>query len=451
MNDRRIMASTSNAPLVNGRLIADRYQLLGLLGSGGMAEVWRARDEQLERDVAIKLLHAESGQLGEVSAAIDEARMAARLVHPNIVRVYDVGTDGGVDFVVMELVSGALLSQSPGRTGSLDGIVEIVAQLADALEHAHCAGVIHCDVKPQNVMLTDDGIPKLLDFGIAQRFSVAAQRNRAAEFLGSVPYVAPEQVRGEPIDGRADVYALGVVLFELLTGETPFKVDDPDESLRERLTSSPPSPRSLNAEIPSALESVVLQALATRASDRFQTAGAFRDALRNFRSLPALTEAPTQRYAIPVDESATTVRRSEPAERGRAPLPLLALALAGLLIAALVGLASAGAWPNRNASDTAPVESATESQTPAEPTVSLAAPEPTATPRPVPAVEPAAPIVPPPAPPRNDPPAGVSNPGPPPQPKQAQVQEDKKTEKEKEPPGQEKKAGDQAKEKRGRD
>ena len=275
------MASTTNAPLVNGRLIADRYRLLGLLGSGGMAEVWRARDEQLERDVAIKLLHAESGQLGAVSAAIDEARMAARLVHPNIVRVYDVGTDGGVDFVVMELVSGALLSQSRGRTGSTDRIVDVVAQLADALEHAHGAGVIHCDVKPQNVMLTDEGVPKLLDFGIAQRFSVAAQGNRAAEFLGSVPYVAPEQVRGDPIDGRADVYALGVVLFELLTSETPFNDDDPDESLRKRLTSSPPSPRSLNPHVPVALESVTLTALAMHASDRFQTAGAFRDALRN--------------------------------------------------------------------------------------------------------------------------------------------------------------------------
>jgi eukaryotic-like serine/threonine-protein kinase len=409
----------------SGQLVGGRYRLLEAIGSGGMAEVWRAHDEHLDRDVALKLLTGEpSGTRAE-----NEARMAAKLVHPNIVQVYDVGTHENLDFVVMELVHGTPLSRlrDEGRLGSREKIVEIAAQLAGALEHAHRAGIVHCDVKPQNVIITDEGVAKLLDFGIAQRSAISAQRPDG-EFYGSLPYVAPEQVRGEPLDGRADVYALGALLYELLTGHAPFKTESPEESLRLRLDSPPLSPHLVNPDVPATLERAVLRALATDPTDRFQSAGEFREALRASLPSAGASEAVTRRY--PTGAVGRAAVSEMPRRRHRAT-PLAGLIAAGVVALALLGVLSAGS----------------SHETPTSTAPALAEPPATAMPtsEPPPAIEPpptpvptrgAAPAIQPPS----APPAAPANAGPPAEPKPAPAQQVKQDEKES--PGQAKKAGD---------
>jgi serine/threonine protein kinase len=381
-------------------VIGGRYRLIQPIGAGGMAEVWRAHDEHLDRDVAIKLLRHEPNGSQDPLTAANEARLAARLIHPNIVRVYDLGSESELDFVVMELVSGAPLNERHG-SWSPSHYVELVAQIADALDHAHQSGVVHCDVKPQNIIVTDDGVPKLLDFGIARR-PRTAQETSDGEFIGSLPYVAPEQARGEALDARTDVYALGAVLYELLTGSRPFSGVTAEESLRQRMTAPPPSPRALTPEISASLEAVVLKALATSPTDRYQTAGELRDALRASLSGMAMAEAVTQPYAVAAGAETSIVESPivRSADRSRVRKPLLAAALAGLLLLALASLIS-----SRSATgpaSTAPAEAASD---PAPPT---AEPSPTQT---APIV--AAPTHRPDSPAEETPPARVSNPGPP--------------------------------------
>jgi serine/threonine protein kinase len=324
------MLSSAHAPAEPGQHLENRYRLLEPIGSGGMADVWRAHDEQLDRDVAVKIVHGELSTDSERSAAEAEARSAARLVHPNIVRVYDVGRNGDFDFVVMELVQGSPLAELPALP--TEQIIEIAAQIAAALEHAHNQGIVHCDVKPQNIIVTDDGDAKLLDFGIAQP-STAVTRHSSGEFLGSLPYVAPEQVRGEPVDGRTDVYALGAVLYEALTGRVPFTSLSAEDSLRHRLSSPPPPPRALSPAIPEAVDAIVMTALAPRADERFQSAGEFCEALRE--AMPVASNAATQPYPVaPVSPPVASPRR-------RVMLAvLLAVGIVGVGIASLLSAAS---------------------------------------------------------------------------------------------------------------
>jgi serine/threonine protein kinase len=276
----RMVGPSSDGPRPGDRL-ADRYELREEIGRGGMGSVFRAHDGLLGRDVAIKVLARAQAADGDFQrASVQEARAAARLVHPGIVTVYDVGAHAGWNFLVMELVEGQsleeLLRQGPLAPAPA---VEIATQVADALEYAHRQGVLHCDVKPHNIMVIPGDFAKLVDFGIAHAASVTGAIS-PAEIYGSVPYLAPEQVRGERPDARADVYALGAVLYEMLTGRPPFVGQNVTALLAQRLTADPPSPRSLNGAIPPELERVVMEALARERSDRFPTAERLAGALR---------------------------------------------------------------------------------------------------------------------------------------------------------------------------
>lgn len=269
------------ATLGVGSRLAGRYRLLEPIGSGGMGHIFRALDERLDREVAVKLLQPEAdGYLGTEATAA-EARVAARLSHPNLAQVFDVGAEQGVEYIVMELVRGQSLRELLRVRLRLrpSEVVRIGAQLADALAHVHSLGIVHCDVKPRNVMLTQDGIVKLLDFGIAQGSGVS-RTLPAGEVRGSAAYLSPEQARADEPDGRSDIYALGAVLYELLAGRPPFVGPDLHSVIVQRLNVNPPRPTLFEPAIPAALERVVLRALARDPARRYQRAEDLRDALR---------------------------------------------------------------------------------------------------------------------------------------------------------------------------
>ena len=333
----------SDAPRVGDRL-ADRYELQSEIGRGGMGRVFRAHDEVLGRDVAIKVLsHTGVGDADFQRITAQEARAAARVAHPGVVTIFDTGVHNDRSFLVMELAPGESLRQMLHERHRLPAAeaAQIASQVADALEHAHRQGVFHCDVKPHNIIIPPaGGLPKLVDFGIARAASVTGAIT-TEEITGSVPYLAPEQVRGERIDGRTDVYALGVVLFEMLTGRTPFKGDNVAAVLAQRLTSDPPAPRSLNPAIPRELERVLLRALERDPSRRYHTAAAFRDALRSLS-----LEAPAPGQTRTLEMSRPPVRLPRPPRRPNVTgwvrsQPPTRLAVGGLLlgtVAVVLGL-----------------------------------------------------------------------------------------------------------------
>lgn len=265
-----------------GDLLADRYDLLEEIERGGMGRVLRAHDRLLGRDVAVKILtHAGSADEDFRRACLREARAAAGLVHAGIATIFDTGVHDGQSFLVMELVPGRTLRALLLRRGRLppDEAVAIAARVAEALDYAHRRGVLHCDVKPHNIIVTPAGAPKLVDFGLARAANVTRAFD-TGEVYGSAPYLAPEQVRGGSIDARADVYALGVVLYEMLTGRPPFRGENVAAVLAQRLTVDPSPPRSLNPAISPVVERAVLTALAREPARRYPSAAAFAAALR---------------------------------------------------------------------------------------------------------------------------------------------------------------------------
>ncbi len=268
-----------------GDLLANRYELTVEIGRGGMGRVFCAHDRVLGRDVAVKVLTvAGAGDDDFRRACAREARAAARLVHHGIVTVFDVGTHDGQSFLVMELAPGSSLRELLDDRGTLpiDRAVDVAERIADALAYAHRNGVLHRDVKPHNIIVAPDGGAKLVDFGIAQAANTTGTI-KSDELYGSIPYLAPEQVRGEAGDARADVYALGVVLYEMLVGRPPFEGGTPGAVLARRLTVDPPPPRSIDPSIPPELERVVLSADRRESADRDPDADTFRDALRGLR------------------------------------------------------------------------------------------------------------------------------------------------------------------------
>jgi serine/threonine-protein kinase len=260
-------------------VVGGRYRLDRLIASGGMAQVWEATDEVLARRVAVKLLHPHlSADASFVERFRREAVAAARLSHPSIVSIYDTCGDEECEAIVMELVRGATLRQLLDERKWLepDQAVAIVAEVADALETAHRGGVVHRDVKPANILLSNDGRVLVADFGIAKAGSDLTTTNTT---LGTAKYLAPEQVEGRTVDGRADVYALGVVLYETLCGRPPFAADTEAATALARLHQEPMRPRNVRAGVPKPLEDVVLKAMARHPDDRYRSASAFRAAL----------------------------------------------------------------------------------------------------------------------------------------------------------------------------
>jgi hypothetical protein len=273
-----------------GRLIGGRYRLIAPLGEGGMATLWRAVDEQLDREVAVKILREQFGSDAGFAARFkQEARSAGSLSHPNIVPVYDYGTDGadGIQFIVMQLIEGEDLATILRERTTLDtdDAVRVAIGVASALEVAHRRGIVHRDVKPGNILITDDGDVKVTDFGIARAVSEASMTVTGTT-LGSVHYFSPEQARGDEVTGASDVYALGIVLYEMLTGRRPFEGDSAAGVALKRLTEDPKPPTD-HRPVPAGLSAIVMRALEREPARRFPDAGSFAEALRVWQRDPA--------------------------------------------------------------------------------------------------------------------------------------------------------------------
>ena len=257
---------------LEGRLLAERYRLGERIDEGGAGEVWQARDERLGRDVAIKILGPSADDAFRERFA-DEARRAAAVLHPNVVTVFDEGRDGDEAFMVMELVRGRTLRDVIADRGPLrpHEAARFVAQIAAALDAAHEAGVIHCDVKPANVIVDQLGRAKLTDFGIAR----AARGPREHELIGTARYIAPERIEGRAPTERSDVYSLGLVAYELMAGRPPYADMETEDLLRLRLDGRAPSLRTARVGISETLDAVVAKALARDPQARYASAGAF--------------------------------------------------------------------------------------------------------------------------------------------------------------------------------
>jgi len=272
------------------RVLAGRYRLKRLIAQGGMAEVWEAVDDILGRPVAVKILHAHLAEDESFRERFRrEAIAAARLAHPSVVATFDTGTDAGITFIVMELVDAPTLRQVLNEGGPMapGRVVHIGAQVADALQYAHKSGVVHRDVKPANILVCPDGRVKVADFGIAkavedsepERPNPSEALTGTGSIVGTAQYLSPEQVDGRPVDGRADVYALGVVLYEMLCGRPPFTGDTDMAVALKHITTNALAPRQVRAGIPRALEEVVLRAMAKAPEARYQSAAELQTAL----------------------------------------------------------------------------------------------------------------------------------------------------------------------------
>ncbi|MET0259740.1 MAG: protein kinase, partial [Gaiellaceae bacterium] len=248
-----------------GELIADRYELEELVGTGGMSSVYRANDRLLERDVALKVLHDRFTVDGDyVERFRREARAVAQLSHPNIVTVIDRGEQDGRQFIVFEYVDGENLKTLIEREGPLPEreAIELALQIARALGFAHERGLVHRDVKPQNVLLNGDAGAKVTDFGIARSLDVQGGLTQTGTVMGTSDYIAPEQARGRQVDAQSDVYSLGAVLYELLTGEVPFPGDNFVAVAMRHINEPPPSVRERRPELSPRLDAAVRRAMA---------------------------------------------------------------------------------------------------------------------------------------------------------------------------------------------
>jgi serine/threonine-protein kinase len=291
------------------RLLGGRYQVGELLGYGGMAEVHRGRDLRLGRDVAIKMLRADLARDATFQMRFRrEAQNAASLNHPAIVAVYDTGEETGptgetLPFIVMEFVNGRTLKEVLGAEGRLQPrrALEICADMCAALEFSHRHGIIHRDVKPGNVMLTQTGQVKVMDFGIARALaSGATTMTQTSAVIGTAQYLSPEQARGEAVDARSDVYAAGCVLFELLCAHPPFVGDSPVSVAYQHVREAPPTPSDINPDVNPAVDAIVLKALSKNPLNRYQSAGEMRaDLLRAAAGRPVLATP-----VMPVEETA---------------------------------------------------------------------------------------------------------------------------------------------------
>jgi beta-lactam-binding protein with PASTA domain/tRNA A-37 threonylcarbamoyl transferase component Bud32 len=258
-------------------VLSDRYQVEARIGAGGMAEVYRGFDQVLNRTVAIKVLLPQMARdTSFVERFRREAQAAARLNQSNIVGVYDTGADDGTQYIVMEFIEGRTLAEfmATGRRPTPTQSAEIAQKIAAAIAAAHAQGVIHRDIKPGNVMITRDGVIKVMDFGIARVLGPETAPQTSA-VLGTASYLSPEQAQGGPVDARTDIYSLGAVLYELLTGRPPFTGDSPVAVAYKQVNEAPAVPSSLNPDVPNPLDAVVMKALSKNPSNRYQTADEF--------------------------------------------------------------------------------------------------------------------------------------------------------------------------------
>jgi eukaryotic-like serine/threonine-protein kinase len=326
-----------------GTLIDGRYTLGELLGSGGMGRVYRAYDGRLKREVALKVMAEHYAQTPEFVERFErEIRNVASLDHPNVIRVFDSGeTEDGSPYMAMELASGGTLKDRIRFTGPLPPreAARVALQVAEALGAAHEAGIVHRDVKPENVLLTENGDVKVGDFGIA-RATEATAMTHTSMILGTAPYLSPEQARGEPVGPSSDLYSLGVVLYESLTGRTPFGTGEhlnPLAIAMKHCNEPAPSPRAGNRGVPEALELITLTLMRKRPEERHPDAAALVADLDAFLEGRGLPSAAALRVASSPEGAHTNVLKRAPVpavpprRRRRKVLPLMALALAAVL------------------------------------------------------------------------------------------------------------------------
>ena len=272
-----------------GKMLDDRYEILELIGSGGMANVYKARCHRLNRLVAIKILKSDLADNADFRRRFhDESQAVAQLSHANIVSVYDVSTNPDREYIVMELIDGITLKQYMERRGRMDWreSLHFITQIMRGLSHAHSRGIIHRDIKPQNIMVLRDGSVKVADFGIA---CLANQgQTLTQEALGSVHYISPEQARGDRIDARSDIYSAGVVLYEMLTGRLPFEGDSAVSVAIQHLSSVPLAPRDIDPSIPEPLELICMKAMSSDPNKRYASADAMIEDLEKFRRDPSV-------------------------------------------------------------------------------------------------------------------------------------------------------------------
>jgi len=290
-----------------------RYEIVSLLGEGGMGRVYKGRDPMIERTVAIKTLGVELAdeQFAEFKARFfREARSAGRVNHPNVVTVFDVGESEGVAFIAMEYVEGRTLREvlDAGAPLAVGDACRIAAQVAGALAAAHKHGIVHRDVKPPNIMIAADGVVKLMDFGIARLPD--GLRTRTGLLVGSPTYVAPEQIVARGADARSDIYALGVVLYEMLTGVPPFRKTSVTDLLNAIVADRHAPPSAHNHRVPAVFERILAKALAKHPDDRYQDATELARDLDHWRSLPRPT---------PEELAALRTAPLRPLERGTMP------------------------------------------------------------------------------------------------------------------------------------
>jgi serine/threonine-protein kinase len=326
------------------RTFGGRYSVIELVGSGGMAEVYRARDELLGREVAIKVLHERfAGDRSFVERFKREAQSAANLNHPNIVSLYDYGTDDGAYYIVMELIEGRSLAQIIKSEGPLlpERAAEVASDVAKALSRAHTAGIVHRDVKPGNIMITSTGQTKVTDFGIARALGGEGDQTmtQTGMVIGTAAYLSPEQAQGDPVDTRSDVYSLGVVLYEALTGSPPFTGESPLSVAYKHVREAPRPPSEVNVDVPAALNSITMKALAKNPDNRYANAGELQEDLARFMTGTKVHATPMMDETMVAPATGTQVMSQtdlydEEPDRGRG----LRYALIALLILAIVGI-----------------------------------------------------------------------------------------------------------------
>src|ERR1700712_3949936 len=291
------------------RLVGSRYEVGELIGYGGMAEVHRGRDVRLGRDIAIKILRSDLARDPSfLNRFRREAQAAAGLNYPAIGAFYDTGEDPGPDgtaipFIVMEFVEGRTLRDIVKSEGRLPPrrVLEIISEVCGALDFSHRNGIIHRDIKPANVMITRAGAVKVMDFGIARALADnGATVTSTAAVIGTAQYLSPEQARGESVDARSDVYSTGCLMYELLTGQPPFRGDSPVAVAYQHVRESAPPPSAIVPELPRALDSIVMKALAKNPMNRYQSSAAMRSDLQL-----ALADRPVQAEAVLTDAEKT--------------------------------------------------------------------------------------------------------------------------------------------------
>jgi serine/threonine protein kinase len=311
-------------------LLNDRYQLLEKLGSGGMADVFRARDLMLDRIVAIKVLQKDYSNNPDFQNYFRlEARAAANLSHPNIVTVHDFGFADNLLFIVMEFIPGKDLKQLIRERGrfSVEAGIPLIIQACAGLGYAHRAGLVHCDVKPHNLLVSPDGRLKVTDFGIARALATITPGERTDVVWGSPLYFSPEQAQGEPPSPASDVYSLGVVMYELLCGTPPFTASTSSELARLHISARPIPIREYIPDIPTALEEIIMKVLSKEPSARYRTADQLGRVLLKFGTLldpptapkPVVALAPEVVERLPAKERTQPPPRIEPAPRQYIP------------------------------------------------------------------------------------------------------------------------------------